>query len=66
MITDQKAPRELAISVAEAARRLGLSRASAYSAVASGALPSVRVGTRILVPLGALQRFLNRADAEQQ
>ena len=39
----------LVITVEEAARLLGISRSLAYDAAASGELPVVRVGRRILV-----------------
>ena len=41
-------------SVAEAARMLGLSVASAYRAIESGEIPSIRIGGRILVPRSRL------------
>ncbi len=47
-----------AISVPEAGRRLGISRAHAYRLVAGGELPSVRLGHRTVVPLGALRSML--------
>jgi excisionase family DNA binding protein len=48
----------LAVSVAETARRLGLSRQGTYQAVQRGEIPSVRVGKRILVPRSALEQLL--------
>ncbi len=44
----------LAVSVPEAARLLGLSRSTTYTAVKNGDIPSVRVGGRILVPMNRL------------
>jgi excisionase family DNA binding protein len=41
-------------TVAEAARMLGLSVASAYRAIESGEIPSIRIGGRILVPRSRL------------
>ena len=41
-------------TVAEAARMLGLSVASAYRAIESGEIPSIRIGGRILVPRSQL------------
>jgi excisionase family DNA binding protein len=38
------------MSVEEAGRVLGVSRRSAYRAVARGEIPSVKVGRRLLVP----------------
>lgn len=51
----------LAISVEEAARRLGIARSTAYHYVRIGYLPSVRLGTRLLVPTAALERLLTVA-----
>jgi excisionase family DNA binding protein len=47
-----------AISVAEVAARLGLSRVSAYRAVRRGDLPSIRIGGLIRIPLAPLERLL--------
>lgn len=47
-----------AISVPEAGRRLGISRAHAYRLVARGEMPSVRLGHRTVVPLVALRSML--------
>ncbi len=46
------------ISVDEAARRLGISRASAYSGVKGGKIPSIRIGRRLLIPLHAFNEML--------
>lgn len=42
----------------ETARALGLSRQATYDAVATGEIPSVRIGTRILVLTAPLRRML--------
>ncbi len=49
------------LSIEEASRALGISRASAYRAARSGEIPVIRVGNRILVPKTALRRFLGSA-----
>ena len=46
------------ISVEEAAKYLGIGRAAAYLAVKNGELPSLRLGSRILVPVRALLELL--------
>jgi excisionase family DNA binding protein len=51
----------LTFTVDEAAALLGLSRNLAYAAVASGEIPSVKIGRRILVPRTALERLLASA-----
>lgn len=49
----------LTLTVSEAARTLGIARASAYQAVASGELESLRIGKRILIPRCAIERMLS-------
>lgn len=49
------------LSVAEAARALGISRNSAYEAVHRGELPAVQIGRRWLVPVAALDTLLSGA-----
>ena len=46
------------LDVDEAAKILGLSRNAAYSAVAAGQLPAIRLGRRIVIPRAALERML--------
>ena len=45
-------------SVPETARILGIGRHSAYQAVRCGAIPSLKIGKRILVPRQAVERML--------
>jgi excisionase family DNA binding protein len=54
----------LAVSVETAGRLLSISRGLAYELAASGRLPTVRLGRRLLVPRAALERLL--AEAGQQ
>lgn len=54
----QSAENCLTVSVTAAAKRLGISRGSAYKAVRSGELPAIRIGDRMLVPSAALDRML--------
>jgi excisionase family DNA binding protein len=53
--------KRLLIPVAEVAVRLGVSRNTVYQELQSGRLPSVRLGSRRLVPLRQLTEFLARA-----
>jgi excisionase family DNA binding protein len=48
-------------SVEEAAKILGISRNTAYDAVRSGQVPTVKIGRRLLVPRAALERMLENA-----
>jgi len=58
MSTETSPVARLTYSVEEAAQALGISRNSAYAYVKNGTIPSVRVGARLLVPKGALDRLL--------
>ena len=51
-----------ALSVAEAAELLGVSRALTYELVKRGELPSVRLGRRIVVPRRAVEQLLAAAS----
>lgn len=49
----------MAFSVLDIAKKLGVSRNTAYALVRSGALRSIRVGRQIRVPRSALEDYLN-------
>ena len=51
----------LTYSVEEAARALGISINSAYDAIRQKAIPSIRIGRRILIPRAALNAVLTEA-----
>jgi excisionase family DNA binding protein len=51
----------LALRVGDAAKKLGISRSKAYELIAAGVLPSVRIGSSIRVPVGALEKWLDDA-----
>lgn len=48
----------LTLSIAEAAKTLGIGRSAAYEAARTGDLPTIRIGKRILVPIAALEKLL--------
>jgi excisionase family DNA binding protein len=50
----------LTLTVEEAARLLGVSRAHAYELAARGEIPILRLGRRVLVPREALVRMMSR------
>ena len=52
----------LTLSVTEAAKQLGISRAFAYELVARGELPCLRFGRRVVVPRRALERLVEDAE----
>ena len=49
---------QLAYSVPDTARLLGLSREMVYKLIKDGRLPRVKIGTRTVVPTKAIQRLL--------
>ena len=53
-----------ALSVAEMAETLGISRTTAYELVNREDFPSMRIGQRIIVPVDALDRWLDRGVAD--
>lgn len=46
------------VSVEEAAAILGISRGSGYEGVRTGAIPSIRIGRRLMVPTASLRKML--------
>jgi excisionase family DNA binding protein len=55
----------IGLSVDEVRKLLGISRSFAYELVRDGALPSLRLGRRIIVPLAPLQRMLRGDSLEE-
>jgi excisionase family DNA binding protein len=56
---------KLTLTVTEAAQLLGLSRASAYEAIRMGQIPSIRIGSRIIIPKIALVEMLKEASNDK-
>jgi excisionase family DNA binding protein len=56
----------LTITVEEAAILLGLSRNSAYQGIATGEIPHIKVGKRILIPRIAFEKMLGSADSKRR
>lgn len=52
----------LTVSVAEAGRRLGISRGLMYEAIRRGEIPSIRIGRRILIPVAPLDKLCSVAE----
>jgi len=46
------------LSVEQAARRLGISRSTAYECVRNGSIPSLRFRRRIVIPAVAIEQLL--------
>jgi excisionase family DNA binding protein len=53
-MTDER----LTLTIDEAARALGISRNSAFSAAHRGQIPTIKIGRRLLVPKVAFERML--------
>jgi excisionase family DNA binding protein len=49
----------LLLRPAEAAEAIGVSRSRVYELLASGELPSIRVGRTVRVPVAALHAWIN-------
>jgi excisionase family DNA binding protein len=49
------------MSVPEAGRHLGLGKNGAYAAAARGEIPVIKIGSRLRVPVVALERMLSEA-----
>lgn len=54
---------KLAVSVPEAAQMLGVSRQTAYALVNSSDFGAVRIGRKIIVPIAAMERWLNQSKS---
>ena len=52
------------LTVGEAARALGISRALAYDLVRRGEIPSLRLGRRIVIPERVVDDLLDGATSE--
>jgi excisionase family DNA binding protein len=59
-MTSQSDDCALLVSVCEAARRLSIGRTRTFELLSTGELESVRVGSRRLVPVSALETFVER------
>ena len=55
----------LTLTVPEVGEALGISRAKAYDLVRSEGFPSIRIGTRILVPRDKLIRWIDKQTEAQ-
>ncbi len=55
-------PKPGVATIDEVAKVLRISRGSAYAAAKRGEIPTIKIGDRVLVPLGPLNRMLGGAD----
>lgn len=63
-MTDNPVKERLTYDVGTAAKLLGLSRGAAYQACLTGQIPHLKIGKRILIPVAALNRMLETAEAK--
>ena len=56
----------LAFRVPEVGELVGIGRSKAYQLVASGEIPSIRIGRAVRVPAQALKDYLARKQAEAE
>ena len=61
---DQPEEKRLTVTVEEAAKILGIGRNTAYSAIKSGELPSIKLRGRIVVPRHALSKLMGAEPQE--
>ena len=66
MMTDSQSNDKLTLTVEEAGKRLGISRATAYALANQGQLPVIRLGKRLLVSKVGLERMVNEARTKTQ
>ena len=66
MVANDHSDEQLTITVEEAGKRLGISRATAYALANQGQLPVIRLGKRILVSRVGLERMVNEAETKAQ
>jgi len=53
---------KLLIRPVEAATLLSVSRSSIYELIASGAVPSVRIGRMLRIPVAAIRKLAERSE----
>lgn len=58
--------KKLAISPTDAAKALSISRAKFYSMLASGEVPSIKIGRITRVPVAALEEWINTQLGEHE
>lgn len=56
----------LLLTVEQAAEALGVGRDAVYDLINSGELTSIRIGSRRLISVEALRRFIEKREAEAE
>jgi excisionase family DNA binding protein len=62
--TTSDASHRLAVAPADAARMLGLGKTKLYELMAINEITSIKIGTRRLIRISAIEAFLDRQTAE--
>ena len=62
---DNNTNEPLTVSVAAAAKLLGIGRGTAYDCVRTGQLPSIKLGRRIVIPIGAIRALIENATNDR-
>jgi hypothetical protein len=62
-MTDIDAPYTMSVPAA-AKKYFGLSRKAAYAAAEKGAIPTIKIGRTLRVPIKAIERMFERAEEE--
>ena len=57
---------KIALSVTEAAKQLGVSRATMYQIIRRDDFPAARIGGRVLIPAAKLQSWLENQSEGQK
>ena len=56
---------KLLLRVSEAQKVLSLSRSTVYALIASGQLPSIRIGRAVRVPVDALKQWVEQQTTKE-
>ncbi len=60
-LTPEELDSRTTLTIEEISLTLGIGRNTAYQAVRTGEIPSIRIGRRILVPVAAFEKMLLEA-----
>lgn len=63
VLADSDLSSRLTLTIAEAAKMLGIGRTTLYALIAGGELPSVSIGRKRLIRREALERFLAQRES---
>ena len=66
MVAHSQSDNKLTLTVEEAGKMLGISRATAYQLANQGKLPAIRLGRRLLISKAGLERLENEARTKAQ